>query len=136
MRDIQALVLTPIDAPAARVRDTVDRTLRESQIRPVHIDQVFTSGAVWADAIKEAVREVDLIVVDISRKNSDVLYGLGFAYSLSKPTLLLLSIDAEGEMPSSLVGYQLVTYEPGNLTSLKNQIRRFLDFQLSRWGGE
>jgi nucleoside 2-deoxyribosyltransferase len=81
----------------------------------------------------DAIREADLIVADVSRKNPNVLYELGYAHALRKPTLLLLSTDETGEMPFDLAGYQMVIYDPQNLRSLQQQIMRFLDYQQSRW---
>ena len=136
MKTINALILSPMDSSYRRIRDTIQRTLRESGVTPVQIDDVIRPGAQWANAVTEAIQEADFIVADVSRKNPNVLYELGFAHALRKPTLLMLSIDSVGEMPFDLAGHQMATYNPKDLTSLKNQIARFVKYQESRWRDE
>lgn len=133
MKDIKALILAPLDKSYERVRDVVHKSLRKRSVQLITLDNVIKPGAVWANAITDAIRKADLIVADVSRKNPNVLYELGFAHALRKPTLLLLSANEVGEMPFDLAGYQMVIYEPNNLTSLQHQILRFLDYQQSRW---
>lgn len=136
MKKIEALILAPMDSSYRRIRDTIQRTLRESGVTPIQIDEIIQPGAQWANAVTDAIQEADFIVADVSRKNPNVLYELGFAHALRKPTLLMLSMDSVGEMPFDLAGYQMATYDPQNLTSLKDQIVRFVKYQVSRWGGE
>jgi nucleoside 2-deoxyribosyltransferase len=136
MKNVEALVLTPMDSSYKRIRDTIQRSLRDSGVSPIQIDEIFQPGAQWANAVTDAIQEADFIVADVSRKNPNVLYELGFAHALRKPTLLMLSTDAVGEMPFDLAGYQMVTYDPGNLTSLRDQIVRFVKYQESRWSKE
>ena len=132
MRTIRALILTPMDSSYSRIRDTIQRTLKDSGVTPVQIDEIIRPGAQWANAVTDAIQEADFIVADVSRKNPNVLYELGFAHALRKPTLLMLSTDSVGEMPFDLAGYQMATYDPENLTSLQNQIVRFVKYQESR----
>jgi hypothetical protein len=121
-----------MDGSYDHVRDTIHSTLREHSIEPVSIAQRVRSGAVWANDITQAIQEADLIVVDVSQKNPNVLYELGFAHGLRKPTLLLQRVDAGSEIPVDLAGYQIVFYDPKDLTSLRRRILRFLDYQQSR----
>lgn len=136
MKTINALILSPMDSSYKRVRDTIQRTLRESGVSPVQIDDIIRFGAQWANAVTDAIQKADFIVADVSRKNPNVLYELGYAHALRKPTLLMLSTDSVGEMPFDLAGHQMATYNPKDLTSLKNQIVRFIKYQESRWGDE
>lgn len=132
METIEALVLTPFDSSFSRIRDTIQRTLREHGVTPIQIDDVIQPGAQWANAITDAIQESDFVVVDVSRRNPNVMYELGFAHALRKPTLLLLNADSAGEMPFDLAGYQMAVYDPKNLNSLRDQIIRFVKYQDSR----
>ena len=136
MKSIEALVLTPFDSSFSRIRDTIQRVLREYGVTPIQIDEVIQPGAQWANAITEAIQESDFIVADVSRRNPNVMYELGYAHALRKPTLLMLNSDSAGEMPSDLAGYQMAVYDPSNLTSLKDQVIRFVKYQDSRRGKE
>ena len=86
-------------------------------------DQI-AAGAVWANAITDAVRSSDFIVVDVTRQNPNVFYELGFAHALRKPTILIASSEATGALPSDLAGFQYIVYEPSNLRSLVDHVQR------------
>lgn len=136
MRNINALILAPLDTSYERVRDVVHRSLRKRSIQLITLDDLLKPGAVLANAVTDAIRTADLIVADVSRKNPNVLYELGFAHALRKPTLLLLSADEASEIPVDLAGYQMIIYDPKNLRPLEHQISRFLDYQQSRWDAQ
>lgn len=133
MKNNQALILAPMESSYTAVLETIREALLQHSIEPIVIDKDFSPGIVWSNAITEAIQAADLIVADVSRKNASVLYELGFAHALRKPTLLLLSTDEKGDMPFDLAGYQMITYDPKNLSPLRHQIQRFLDYQLSKW---
>jgi nucleoside 2-deoxyribosyltransferase len=134
----QALILSPMDLSYRQIRDTVRRVLTESGVRTIQIDESFQSGTEWrlANAVTDAIQEADFIVADVSMKDPNVLYELGYAHALRKPTLLMLSIDSKEEMPSDLAGYQMLTYNPRDIYSIESQIIRFLKYQASRWGSK
>ena len=50
--------------------------------------------------------------------------------------MLLLSTDAAGDIPSEILGYLMITYDPKDLSSLKETISRFIKYQESRWSGK
>lgn len=132
MKKIKALILSPMDASYKRIRDTIQKTLQESDVTSIQIDK-FLPGTLFTNAIAEAIQKSDFIIADVSSKNPNVIYEVGFAHGLRKPTLLMLSTDSRDEMPYDLVGYQMATYDPNNLESLKRQIYRFVRYQKSRW---
>lgn len=133
MRTAKAVLLIPADSSYTRVRDVVECALRDAVIEPLPLRDTFQVGAQWANMVTDAIQEADLVVADISQKNPNVLYELGFAYALRKPTLLLLSTDSTNEVPSDLAGYQMVTYDPKNLRSLQSQMSRTLSSYVERW---
>ncbi|MDQ2695179.1 MAG: nucleoside 2-deoxyribosyltransferase [Pseudomonadota bacterium] len=134
MKPLRALILMPLDKAHGQVRDIVASTLKEQSVEVVSVDQVISPGALWANAITEAIQTADVIVADVSSGSPHVLYELGFSHALRKPTLLLLSTHSVGVMPPELSGYQILTYDPANLSPLRQQIIRFLDYQQSRLG--
>lgn len=98
-KKIKALILDRMDSSYRRIGDTIQRTLRESEVTPIQIDEIIQSGVQWANAVTDAIQEADFIVADVSRKNPNVLYELGFAHSLRKPTFLMSCMDSVSEMP-------------------------------------
>ncbi len=76
----------------------------------------------------------DLIVADVSSANPNVLYELGYAHALRKPTLLLVNSVHTGNIPIDISSYQMATYDPSDPQTLKRQIASFLEYQTSRLG--
>jgi len=105
-------------------------------VTPVQVDEILQTGAKWASAVTDAIQNADFIVADVTRKNPNVLYELGYAHALRKPTLLLLSTKSTGELPFDLAGYQMAAYDPDDLTSLRKQILRFSEYQKSVRGDQ
>lgn len=131
---MKALLLIPHGASYARVADTLQRSLREAGFEPWSIDQIVSAGELLSTVIGDSIRDADLIVADVSRKNPNIMYDLGLAHGLGKPTILLLDADAAGSMPFDLAAFQTVTYSPENLTPLKARFSRFLQHERSRKG--
>lgn len=123
MRRIRSLVITPFDAAGARILDAVRRALEEIGVEVFRFDNI-AAGALWANAITDAVRSSDFLVVDVTRQNPNVFYELGFAHALRKPTILITSSEATGALPSDLAGFQYIVYDPGNLRDLVNHLQR------------
>jgi hypothetical protein len=123
MRKVRSLVITPFDAAGARVLDTVRRALEDIGVEVFRFDEI-AAGALWANAITDAVRSSDFIVVDVTRQNPNVLYELGFAHALRKPTILITSSAGTGALPSDLAGFEYIVYDPSNLRSLVDHVQR------------
>jgi hypothetical protein len=75
-----------------------------------------------AQAPRRAVRKA--LVVDITRQNPNVLYELGFAHALRKPSILISSSEVNSSPPSDLAGFQYIVYEPNHLRGLANGVQR------------
>jgi hypothetical protein len=123
MRKIRSLVITPLDAAGQRVHDSVRRALQELDVEVFRFDNI-EPGASLANAITDAVRSSDFLVVDVSRNNPNVYYELGFAHALRKRTILIASSEASGALPSDLTGFQFIVYDPGNMRGLVEHVRR------------
>lgn len=71
MRRTRSLVITPFDASGARLLDALRRALEEIGVEVFRFDHV-SAGASWANAITDAVRAADFVVVDVTRRNPNV----------------------------------------------------------------
>ena len=60
----------------------------KSKVECYRLDQLATSGRV-TDAIHKAINDADTIIVDISDPNPNIMYELGYAQALAKPTIIL-----------------------------------------------
>jgi hypothetical protein len=123
MRKPRGLVIAPFDAAGARVLDAVRRALLDLDVEVFRFDNI-KPGASFANAITDAIRTSDFLVVDVTRQNPNVFYELGFAHALRKPTILITSSEATGALPSDLAGFQYIVYEPDNLRGLVDHVQR------------
>jgi nucleoside 2-deoxyribosyltransferase len=105
----------------------VRQALADAGIETVSMmDDIFDPGAMWASAISDAIHAADLIVVDLSHANPNVMYELGFAHALRKPTVLLASRDSGSKIPSDLAGLSTLLYDPANPSDLTRQLRNWI----------
>src|ERR1035441_4341553 len=104
MQSPHVFVIAPFDPEGRRVQDIVGRAIQETGLRVVQHSDTIRPGAELTSTILEAIRDADLIIADVSRQNPNVLYEVGFAHALRKPTILLISTKSGSGLPSDLAG--------------------------------
>ncbi len=123
MKRTRSLVIAPFDAAGERVLDAVRRALLELGVEVFSFGNI-APGASLVNAITDAIRSSDFLVVDITRLNPNVFYELGYAHALRKPTILIVSSEAGQGLPSDLAGFNYIVYDPTNLRSLVDHVKR------------
>jgi hypothetical protein len=123
MQSPHVFVIAPFDPEGRRVQDVVGRAIQETGLRVVQYSDAIRPGAELTSTILAAIRDADLIIADVSRQNPNVLYEVGFAHALRKPTILLVSIKSGSGLPSDLTGLQFITYDPANLDRLADLVK-------------
>jgi nucleoside 2-deoxyribosyltransferase len=123
MRKPRGVVIAPFDAIGQKVGSAVRRSLQKLGVETFYFEEL-QPGASWANAVSDAIGSADFIVADISRPNANVLYELGHAHALRKPSILLRSPDADSRPPEALVGYHYITYDPTDLRDLEQDVQR------------
>ena len=123
MQSPHVFVIAPFDPEGRRVQDIVGRAIQETGLRVVQHSDTIRPGAELTSTILEAIRDADLIIADVSRQNPNVLYEVGFAHALRKPTILLISTKSGSGLPSDLAGLQYIMYDPANLDRLADLVK-------------
>jgi nucleoside 2-deoxyribosyltransferase len=131
-RNMRALLLVSTGEPHEALRGSLKEAFDEASVDAVSVSETLKGGAQWSNAISDAIQQADVIVADVSNTSPSVFYELGLARSLGKPMVILLSTEAKGALPPDLASYQIVTYDPANLNSLKSQMSRVLSYQVSK----
>jgi nucleoside 2-deoxyribosyltransferase len=80
-------------------------------------EQMFTEGMLTR--IYSQIERADLIVADMTNKNPNVFYEVGYAHAKEK-RVILITKDA-GDIPFDLKHYRHIVYN-GGITSLKKQL--------------
>jgi hypothetical protein len=62
-----------------------------------------------ATAINNAISQSDFLIVDVSEAHPNVMYELGFARSIDKPTILIA--NSSRNIPSDLAGLRVLIYD-------------------------
>ena len=130
MRPLQALVLS--SSEDRRIVPVVQQALVDSGITTIDLDEFVTPGAIWASAISDAIHSADMIVVDLSNENPNIMYELGIAHALRKPTIILASRDSGSRIPSDLAGYTYLLYDPKDPSGLTRELRHWIPSLSSR----
>ena len=119
---MRALVLSSLEN--RRILPVVQKALADSGIEVINLfDEVFVPGAMWASAISDAIYTADLVVVDLTYQNLNVMYELGIAHALRKPTIILASRDSGSTIPSDLAGFSYLLYDPDDPSGLTRELR-------------
>jgi hypothetical protein len=89
-------------------------------------EAVAGAGAQWADERLESLHSSDFIIADLSESNPNIIFQLGVAHGLRKPLIILVSTKVEAKIPSDLLGYQYITYDPFDPSDLEDRLGRFV----------
>jgi hypothetical protein len=88
-------------------------------------DEVYQPREI-IDLIWEEIHRADLVIADLTGRNPNVFYEVGYAHALLRPTVLLVQ-DIK-EVPFDLRHRQLLRYEPDEegMNDLAAELRRYL----------
>jgi hypothetical protein len=75
-------------------------------------DDVFRPGIVLQDVVRGIV-ESEVIIAEVSPKNPNVFYELGYAHALGKPAVLLAEQPKDGPtpLPFDISGFRCIFYD-------------------------
>lgn len=103
-----AFVLMPFDEDFRSIYDRIiEPAILEAGFTPVRADTALDQQNVMADVIR-GLAAAALVVADLSGPNPNVMYELGIAHALNKPTVLI-SQNLE-DVPFDLRAYRVQTY--------------------------
>ena len=105
---------------------TIRTTVEEYGYKVIRIDQERFVGSILEE-IWDQIRRADLILADLTDNNPNVLYELGIAHALSKPSLLVAH-TTKGSLPTGtpfdLRAHRILAYK--NPDSLSLQLKSHL----------
>jgi hypothetical protein len=81
--------------------------------------------------ILQAIGDADLLVADLSEHNPNVMYELGFAHALGKPTILLA--PARFRSPFDIFDWRQIRYSPVELSNLTEKLAAWLTAGQQDW---
>lgn len=118
----RAIIITPWETTSDQLRGIITRTLRESDI---DVLEPLEQTSSLSYAVTRGIESSDFVVADVSQQNPNVMYELGLAHGLKKPTILLVDRKSR-TVPSDLAGSLFVVYDSDDPESLQDTLRRRL----------
>jgi nucleoside 2-deoxyribosyltransferase len=127
------LLLVPIGERQNALRHFLAETLQELGLVVYRIEDA-SPGAPSANAMTTALGRADILIADVTDANPNIMYELGYAHSLRKPTILLAESSSMRSVPSDLMGNRVLTYEGDDLDALRRPIARLIqEFTKEKW---
>jgi nucleoside 2-deoxyribosyltransferase len=99
----------------------------------VRADELMTVGKISEEIVRD-IRDSDLLIVDITEKNPNVFYELGYAHALKKKAILLHKADkAPVSVPFDIQDWRHHRYEfsSSGFDVLQRKLIELIDNQLA-----
>jgi hypothetical protein len=113
-RDVYEVGIKPACQDAGAYCERVDEQIFHESI----LEQVYNQ-----------ISKADLIVADMTGRNPNVFYEVGYAHALNKKTILLTS--SSNDIPFDLQHYPHIIYE-SSITDLKKELERRVSWYLNQ----
>jgi len=93
--------------------DILKPAIESVSMAPIRGDLVPNVGPILED-ITKCIAEASMLIVDITGTNPNVMYELGYAHALRKPTVLVYNVDAvgplDGDLPFDIRGMRMIPF--------------------------
>jgi nucleoside 2-deoxyribosyltransferase len=123
MQPPEVFVIAPFDRELQPVLEAVQQAAVEAGFTTERFDH-SPPGAIITSLILDRIRQAELIVAEVSRQDSNVMYELGFAHAFRKPTILLLDLKSgDSKLPSDLAGFEYFSYDRADLRRLAMRLK-------------
>lgn len=104
-------VIMPFSEPFDMLyREVIRPVASRLEFEIVRVDEVAGPGII-VDDIQRQISQANAVVAEISSRNPNVFYELGYAHALDKPAVLLARRESSGEMPFDIRGYRAIFYD-------------------------
>lgn len=116
------LLIAPFSEESRILHQLIADALREVEIEPISLEETIVPGTSIVEPIQQAIARADIIIVDLTESNPNVMYEVGFAHALRKPVLLMVQQEV-GHVPSDIAGYLYFVYDPSKPDELRRNIQ-------------
>jgi hypothetical protein len=93
----------------------------------IRVDEIPGPGIILDD-IQQQIEQAHAVVAEISTRNPNVFYELGYAHALKKPAILLVRREEGSKMPFDVRGYRAIFYDDtiGGKQAVERSLRQHL----------
>ncbi len=111
--------------------DVIVPLCKKLDLSAIRADEAYGPGIIVSEIAKQII-DAKVIIADITPKNPNVYYEVGYAHALNKPTILIA--ESPTQLPFDVSPYRVLFYE--NTIGGKNKIEKGLQKHLSAILGE
>ena len=127
-------VIMPFSEPFDTLyREVIHPVANRLGFEIVRVDEIAGPGII-VDDIQRQISQSNAVVAEISSRNPNVFYELGYAHALEKPAVLLAKRESSGEMPFDIRGYRAIFYDDtiGGKKAVERSLEQHLKAVLGR----
>jgi hypothetical protein len=110
-------------------RDFIKPVAEQFGLSVVRADNIYAPGSI-TEQIRVAIQQSRLCIADVTGKNPNVLYEVGIAHTLGKPTLLLTREVADA--PFDLRSLRLIVYDEERIQAARLELERGIQHVLGK----
>jgi hypothetical protein len=123
-RQMKCFVIMPFTKPYLTIfENSVSAILRdEFKIKVIKADDIFRPGAL-VNKIHDLIREASFLIADISEKNPNVYYEVGFASALAKPVVFITKDKTTVPFDVAHLPYIEYEYTPPGMDDFEKRLR-------------
>lgn len=108
-------------------RDFIRPVAEQFGLSVVRADEIYSPGVI-TEQIRVAIQQSRLCIADVSNRNPNVLYEVGIAHTLGKPTIILTR--EIGDVPFDLARLRMIKYDPQNIQTARLDLERAIQHVL------
>jgi tetratricopeptide (TPR) repeat protein len=104
------------DAIETAVKDVPDK-----HYNCTRADQQYTNHAIWCENICKPIHKAKYLIVDITGKNANVFYELGFAHAFENTEAIIITQNID-DAPFDIRDLGLIIYSPKDFKKLRSDL--------------
>ena len=90
--------------------EVIKPVCKTNNIDPIRADESKKTGLILSDIIKR-IYEAKFIIAEITPRNPNVFFEIGFAMAIGKPVIFIADINNEENLPFDVSGFRVLFYE-------------------------
>lgn len=107
----RAFIVMAFESPYDELHHEVLKVVcDEFELEAVRADDVYGPGLIIADVARH-IQEAKVVIAEITPRNPNVFYELGYAHALGKPTILLAERASLKELPFDVSPFRTLFYD-------------------------
>jgi hypothetical protein len=129
----RAFIIMPFDPAFNDVHAAIKEALREvgDRVEATRLDEVRAAGNITEDMVS-GLRECTVCIADVTGRNANVMWEVGYAAALQKPTLVLQ--EGIESLPFDISQLRVLRYDRADLaTTLREPLVQALTQTLRRY---